>query len=189
MTSKPVDHVWEDLREEWGLLHDVMMTRGRDPRAELGALASYYQQRGAWDAYASVRMRMLEVATMHWIPGAPAAPAPGGPFPRIGASRETAPPATLLGRWLNARDLPELYQSPEVTPSALVRQLNGEWDRAMQTREERADLHELELRLGDAMCVQLDFENASSFYRRALAGGNQRAAGRLDDLARLLRSP
>jgi uncharacterized protein (DUF2164 family) len=157
-------------REEWKLLREVARHGG----AGLPALASHYQQLGAWDAYAQVRARMLELAPAR--PG----PAPGGPFPRIGAPRDTPPPNTVLGRWLNATDLPELYEKLEVSPRELERRLRAEEEPKSATTLRR---------LGDLACAQLQFDAGAAYYRQAIVAGDRRARERLADVTRVLHGP
>lgn len=171
------DPMWHQLRDEWQLLHDLMAIEPPTSiEPALGALAEHYQQRGAWDEYSTARARLLELAPKNIIP------APGGPFPRIGAPRDGARPATLLGRWLNDKDLPELYGKPEVTPIELALSL--------RERLGGADQAQIKLRLGDALCAQLAFRAAIGMYREAVAEGNlPRAADRAADVERILRGP
>lgn len=160
-------------RAELALLNQALGDPGR-----LGALASFYQQQGAWDEYSAVRSRMLELAPPPTHPG----PAPGGPFPRIGVPREGARPPTFLGRWLNPTDLPELYEQVQVTSAELERRLRSELDRDPSSAQAL-------VRLGDALCASLRFADAESLYTRAASAGHQRARERLGDLQRVLHGP
>src|SRR5438045_9350849 len=82
-------------------------------------------------------------------------PIPGGPFPRIGIPRPGERPATVLSRWLNSRDFPELYASPEVSPRDLEKRL----------RSEQATPH-VRIRIADLACIQLRFREALPAYER-----------------------
>ncbi len=121
---------------------------------------------------------MLELSRMTRRGG----PAPGGPFPRIGAPRAEPPPVTLLGRWLNVVDLPELYQTPEFRPLQLYQQLRVQLGKANDA--------EVLIRIGDVHCARLDFSSCAESYRKALENKKlPRAVERLRDVERIMRGP
>ena len=152
---------------EWALLHDA--TGGTND--VLGPLASYYDQHQAWDEYSAVRARMLDN-----VPPGPG-PAPGGPFPRIGLPRDHAGPNTVLSRWLNAHELPELFQQTQVEQRALEATL-----RALPPSGETR------VRLATVLCSELQFAEAAKVYEQALAEfDDPTARERLADARRILR--
>jgi hypothetical protein len=159
----------DDCRE-WQLLHDAV----DGTPASFGALAQFYEQLGAWDEYSAVRTRMLAFVPPGKIP------IPGGPFPRIGVPRDGAPPRTVLSRWLNRRDVPELYAETQFAQDALVAQL-GEQPASPATTA----------RIADVLCTELRFRDAATLYERALIDlrGDTAATTRahLDDVRRILR--
>lgn len=164
---------------EWRLLHAV----ASDEPDGLGKLASFYESHGAWDEYSAVRVRLLERAA------AGRGPAPGGPFPRIGAPRasEVVPPPTVLARWVNRAVLPELFAAREVTLEELERSLSDALAAAPPGYE--AGPH---VRLGDVLCARLRFAEAARHYDQALGARRGpyelgRVRARRDDVRRILR--
>ena len=155
---------------EWRLLAPVYANP--DDMTALGALAELYSRRGAWDEYSAVRSRMLLL-----LPPRTTGPVPGGPFPRIGVPRSDPRPTTVLGRWINPTDLPELYGKPEVSAHELAIQLKA---------SKNPDVRRL-VRIGDAVCADLMFAIAEVYYERALRldPDHKRARERLADLQRM----
>jgi hypothetical protein len=143
-----------------------------DPRivASLGALAEHYTQQGHWDEMSVMRGQMLAL-----VPPGPG-PAPGGPFPRVGLPNydsEAMRPRTLLSRWLNRRVLPELYQSPEVSPDACEAQRR---DAATRAPADTPDAAVALARLGAILAAQARLAEALAAYGQALARHPETAA-------------
>jgi hypothetical protein len=164
---------------EWRLLHDV----AREVPGGLEALATFYEGHGAWDEYSAVRVRLLDRAA----PGS--MPAPGGPFPRIGAPRaaDARIPRTVLGRWVNRAVLPELFAAQELTLEALEKSLAEAVLTAAPGYEAGP-----QVRLGDVLCARLRFVEAAKHYDQALASRRPpyelaRVRARRDDIRRILR--
>lgn len=152
---------------EWELLHAVAQRQTNDV---LGPLAEYYTQQARWDEMSAVRSRMLAS-----IPPAPG-PAPGGPFPRIGVPNDHPGPPTILARWLNATDLPELFAAQQVTQEELEVELRG----LPPTRETR-------VRLATLLCSELRFREAAALYEQALAERDDAGLrSRLADVKKIL---
>jgi hypothetical protein len=121
----------------------------------LGTLSELYTQLRAWDEYSVVRAQMLALSEFGL------GPAPGGPFPRIGAPRADAVPVTVLGRWLNRRDVPELYAAKEVTPRELEAVLQAKLTGGPEQPR-------LLFRLAGLSCIQLKFRPAIDIYKEVL---------------------
>ena len=152
---------------EWQLLSAAAMRQTNDV---LGPLAEYYTERARWDEMSAVKSRMLAS-----IPPGPG-PAPGGPFPRIGVPNDHPGPPTILARWLNATDLPELYAATQVTQEELEVELRG----LPPTRDTR-------VRLAALLCSELRFREAATLYEQALAERDDAALRRrLADVKKIL---
>jgi hypothetical protein len=151
---------------EWSLLHAA----AGGAREALGVLARYYQDHQAWDEFSAVRSRMLE----HVAPGP--GPVPGGPFPRIGLPRDHPKAPTVLSRWLNRADLPELFEAAQVSQRDLEAKL-----RALPPSAANRT------RLADVLCSELLFAEAAKLYEQALADHEQaHTRERLHDVRRIL---
>jgi len=165
---------------EWKLLRQQA---AGEPDA-LGALASHYGQRQVWDEYSAVRSLMLARAESSTTPPKLGpGPAPGGPFPRIGLPRTAPRPRTVLSRWLNRNELPELYETKEITP----RELEAILRQAMTIGDPNDPHDKAQLELADLLCVQLRWEEAATIYRAlnpTLDSG--RVGQRADDVRRIL---
>lgn len=152
---------------ERALLNDLAV-READPAdpaigQALGALAEHYRSRGAGDEASMIHGRMLAR-----VPPGPG-PAPGGPFPRIGLPNHDPAklvPPTLLGRWLNARVVPELYQRDQVTPGACEAARRDVLARAAPGTVDAADAH---ARLAEILAAQARIRDAIAAYETARA--------------------
>jgi hypothetical protein len=152
---------------EWALLHDAESGTNEG----FGPLAGYYERLGAWDEFSAVRSRMLE--NLKPGPG----PIPGGPFPRIGISNERKVAPTVLSRWLNKEEFPELFEESEVNQRQLEAKL-----RALPPSAAN------KVRLADLLCSELVFDEAVTLYEQVVAEQGEEAARarrRLDDLHRI----
>jgi hypothetical protein len=151
---------------EWSLLHAA----AGGTLGALGTLARYYQDHQAWDEFSAVRSRMLEK-----VPPGPG-PIPGGPFPRIGLPRDHPGAPTVLARWLNRADLPELFEAKQVSQRQLEAKL-----RALPPS---AANH---TRLADVLCSEVLFAEAARLYEQALAEQEQpHTRARLHDVRCIL---
>jgi hypothetical protein len=164
---------------EWKLLQQA----AADPDG-LGTLASYYGQRQAWDEYSAVRSVMLVRAeSSSHPPKLGPGPAPGGPFPRIGLPSSTPKPRTVLSRWLNRNELPELYEPKEIT----LRELEAILHQAMTVGDPNDPHDKVQLELADLLCVQLRWEEAAAIYRALNPTlDNGRVGERYADVRRIL---